>query len=53
MIGFLLGFLAGYAVMYWRHAAQVRETNRRLEMTLAALKAQRLPMPNAESEALT
>jgi len=44
MIGFLLGFLAGYAVMYWRHAAQVRETNRVLEMTLAGLKAQRLPV---------
>jgi hypothetical protein len=50
MIGFLLGFLAGYAVMYWRHAAQVRETNRVLEMMLAGWKAQRLPMPNAAGQ---
>lgn len=46
MIGFLLGFLAGYAVMYVRHAAQVRETNKRLELILAGLKAQNLPTPN-------
>jgi hypothetical protein len=39
--------------MYWRHSAQVRETNLVLEMTLAGLKAQRLPMPSVKSDELT
>jgi hypothetical protein len=52
MIGFLLGCLVGYAVMWVRHGLRMREINKQLEIMLAVLKVHRmdLPMPNAGGE---